>query len=333
MTTITPWAPTDPLGEALHLLRMRGVFYSRTEVGDPWALEMPRIPDSISFHVVTSGRCWLEVPGASPRELRAGDLALVPHGAGHVLANPSEHRPTARVDRLPQDYLSAHYSVLRYGGTGAVTRLVCGIVVFDDPAARALTSLLPDVLHIDAAAPSWVHETVRLMAAELTELRPGGEAVTTRLADILVIQAIRDWLEHDPVAGGGWLGALRDDRIGRALVAIHREPGRAWTLETLAREATMSRSSFAARFTELVGEPAMGYLTRWRMQVAHSRLETGTATVGQVAADLGYRSEAAFSRAFSRLTGRTPGAVRRSSRAEHVLDGATPAVDGAVGAE
>ena len=312
--TAPPWRTTDPLGEALHLLRMRGTFYSRTEASAPWALEMPAIADSVSFHVVTAGSCWLEVPDAQPVELRPGDLALVPHGRGHILASSPGVRPAARVDLLPQHYLGEHYSVLTYGGGGATSRLICGIVGFDEPAARALLKTLPPVLHVDAtigSGPTLVHDTVRLMASELADLRPGGETVTTRLADILVVQAIRTWLEHDPAARTGWLGALHDERIGRAITAIHRDPGDDWSLERLAREAAMSRSTFAARFTELVGQPAMTYLTHWRMSVAHTRLQEGTSTVSSIAASLGYRSDAAFTRAFTRTTGRTPSAVRR----------------------
>ncbi|WP_052668445.1 AraC family transcriptional regulator [Nitriliruptor alkaliphilus] len=317
MVTVTaPWTPTDPLGEALHLLRMQGVFYSRTDASEPWALEMPAIVDSLSFHVITAGSCWLEAPDGGTIELRTGDVALVPHGRGHVLASEPGLRPAGRVDLLPQHYLSDHYSVLTYGGGGRSSRLLCGIVAFREPAARALVAALPTAIRVDGTGPSAtaVHDTVRLMAGELGDLRPGGEAVTTRLADILVVQAIRSWLEHDPAARTGWLGALHDERIGRALAAIHRDPGADWSLDRLATEATMSRSSFAARFTELVGEPAMTYVTRWRMSVAHAQLQEG-ATVGAVASSLGYRSEAAFSRAFSRITGTTPGRVRRTPAA------------------
>jgi AraC-like DNA-binding protein len=314
--TAPPWTPNDPLGDALHALRLRGAFYCRTHVTAPWALEMPALDDCLSFHVLTEGACWLEVPGREPLELRSGDFALVPHGRGHVLASEPGLRPAGRVDHLPQRYVGDHYSVLTYGGGGTPANLVCGVVTFDAPAARSLIAALPAVLHVAAdhrPIPTWIGETVRLMAAELHEQRPGGEAVITRLADILVVQAVRSWLEQDPDARRGWLGALRDERIGPSLAAIHREPGRPWTVAALAREAGMSRSAFAERFAELVGEPVMAYVTRWRMQVAHERLAGGTDTVARVAASLGYRSEAAFTRAFARVTGTTPGAVRRAS--------------------
>jgi AraC-like DNA-binding protein len=157
-----------------------------------------------------------------------------------------------------------------------------------------------------------MQSTLRLMAVEAKELRPGGETVITRLADILVIQAIRSWIERDPAAQTGWLGALQDKQIGRAIALIHRDPARSWTLASLASEVAMSRSAFAARFTALVGEPAMHYLARWRMHVALNWLKEDGTALGELASRLGYQSEAAFSRAFKRFIGVSPGAVRRN---------------------
>jgi AraC-like DNA-binding protein len=145
-------------------------------------------------------------------------------------------------------------------------------------------------------------------------LRPGGEAVITRLADILVIQAIRSWIARDPAAQTGWLGALRDGQIGRAIALIHGDPTRLWTLASLASQVGMSRSVFAARFRELVGEPAMHYLTRWKMNAAMTWLKEEAEPLGALARRLGYESEAAFSRAFKRFMGVSPGAVRASRR-------------------
>ena len=153
------------------------------------------------------------------------------------------------------------------------------------------------------------------MAAEARTLRPGGETVITRLADVLVIQAIRSWLARDPAARTGWLGALQDEQIGRAITLIQRDPARPWTIASLAYEVAMSRSAFAARFSQLVGEPPMHYVTRWRMHLALTWLKEDRATLGELALRLGYQSEAAFSRAFKRCMGVPPGAVRRSPAA------------------
>ena len=309
-----PWAPVDPVGEALHRLRITGFFYCRTEADGAWAAEMPAFTDCVSFHVATAGEAWVEVDGQPPVHLRVGDLALVPHGRGHLLLSAPGTPSLGRVDELPQEYVTEHYSVLRHHGHGPRTELVCGVLGVDGPASRPLLDLLPPVVHVDRAAPgaaSWLDGTLTLMTDELRRARPGGEAVTTRLADILVIQAVRAWLDAQD-SRTGWLGALRDPQVGAAIAAVHRDPGRPWTVATLAHEAAMSRSSFAARFTQVVGEPAMRYVTRWRMHVAADRLAHGGATVREVAAELGYESEAAFSHAYTRTVGVRPGTTRRA---------------------
>ena len=317
MATMDPWAPADPLGEALHFLRMNGAFYCRSELTAPWGLTMPPMPGYMWFHVPVAGEFVLEPPGADATLVRPGQFALVPHGNGHRLASDVD-APAPGILDLEREAVSDRYELLRYGGGGAPTTLICGAVRFDHPAARNLVGILPAVIQVEAAGSpelEWMQATLRLMAAEARELRPGGEAVITRLADILVVQAVRSWLESDPAARSGWLGALQDKQIGRAIALIHREPARQWTVDALARELSMSRSAFAARFTELVGEPVMQYVARWRMQLAVGSLRDDGATVAEVAGRLGYRSEAAFARAFKRVVGVPPGAVRRRSAA------------------
>jgi AraC-like DNA-binding protein len=310
-----PWASVDPLGEALHFLRMSGTFYCRSEFTAPFGLELPPLADCLMFHVVTAGRCWLEVDGIEPELLQPGELALVPHGAGHRLVSD----PGTRADdlfELRREHVSERYEILRHGGGGASATMICGAVRFDHPAARQLVSLLPKMIRVeswDSPQADWIRSTLRFITAEAKALRPGGETMITRLADILVIQAIRAWIERDPAAQTGWLGALQDRQIGRAIMLVHRDPARAWSVAALANEVAMSRSAFAARFTELVGESPMQYVTRWRMHVAVESLREDGARLGEIASRLGYRSEAAFSRAFKRCIGSSPGAVRRSA--------------------
>lgn len=304
---------TDPVGEALHFLRMSGIFYCRSEFTAPWALDMPPMKRCLMLHLVTEGRCWLEVAGAPNRLLQTGDLALVPHGEGHRLTS-EPGLPGVPLFEAPREEVSDRYEILRLGGGGARATAICGLFQFDHPAAHHLMAVLPKVIAVESwNSPhhDWIQSTLRVMAAEARAMLPGGETVITRLADILVIQAIRSWIAQDPAAQTGWLGALQDKQVGRAITAIHRDPAQPWTLESLAGVAAMSRSAFAARFTQLVGESAMHYLTRWRMLVAVSLLQENDSPLVEIANRLGYDSEAAFSRAFKRHLGVSPGSVRR----------------------
>jgi AraC-like DNA-binding protein len=319
--------PPDPLGEVLHFLRMDGAFYCRSELSAPWGMTLHPMPGYLWFHVVITGGLLLEVDEGHPRWLRPGDVALVPHGNGHVLRS-EPGVPAPGIMELELEHPSDRYEVLHHGEGGAPTTLICGAVRLDHPLARNLVGILPQTICIEASGGSrttWMRGVFKLMAAEAGAFQPGGEAVVTRLADVLVIQAIRAWIETAPAARTGWLGALQDQQIGRALALIHRHPARAWTVASLARELALSRSAFAARFTELVDEPAMRYLTRWRMQIAQHALETEGATVAELAGRLGYRSEAAFARAFKRVIGVPPGAVRRGGEPRASAPVAVPA--------
>jgi AraC-like DNA-binding protein len=315
---------TDPLGAVLHHLRLEGTLYCRSELSAPWGVDVPDLPGCMTFQVVTSGRCWLEIEGHSPLQLEQGSLTLLPHGVAHRFVSEPGVRAVALLD-IPVEQVSERYEFMKFGGGGEITHVTYGVVELGHVSARRLIAQLPAVLHIDTwddDVATWLHSSLRFMSREAAQLRPGGETVMTRLADILVIQAIRSWLETSPEAQVGWLAALRDDHLGRALMAIHRAPERDWTVESLAAEAAMSRSSFAAKFTALVGEPPLRYLTDWRMQSARLRLQDTTETLPVVAAAVGYQSEAAFSRAFKREFGHAPGLIRSSKPRSRTLVGA-----------
>jgi AraC-like DNA-binding protein len=226
--------------------------------------------------------------------------------------------PASKLFEIHREQVSERYETLRLGAHGERSTMICGLFKFEDPAAQQLIALLPKVITVDAwASPlsDWIQSTLRMIAAEVQQMSPGGETVITRLADILVILAIRSWIIHSHSAQTGWLRALADRRIGRVISEIHRNPGKPWTLESLACEASMSRSAFAARFTELVGEPPMRYVTRWRMNSAQACLRERNVTVAELANSLGYESEAAFNRAFKRHIGISPGVAKRSRSA------------------
>ncbi|MEZ5979645.1 MAG: AraC family transcriptional regulator [Planctomycetota bacterium] len=313
-------APADPLGEALHLLRLTGSVYAHSTLTAPWGVDLPPFEGHMMFHVVTAGRCWLEIDGSEPVLLERGALALVPHGLGHRLVHARGGDAVPFFD-LPIERVTERYERLVHGGGGELCRLVCVVVRFEHAAAERLVDALPPVLvrpanswdAWDGGEDRWLADTLRFVAREAESLRPGGETVITRLADVLVIQMVRHWIETEADVDAGWLAALRDEQLGRAIAAMHREPGRDWTLESLARSAAMSRSAFAARFTQVVGEPAMRYLARWRLQLARAALRDTDDSLGLVGERFGYRSEAAFCRAFKREFGVSPGLDRRAA--------------------
>lgn len=318
MSDSTPQLPShisaDPLGETLHQLRLTGTLYCRAELTAPWGIEVPPLEGVMTFQVVTSGRCWLEVEGSEPYLLQRGSLTLIPHGTPHRVRSDLEARSTPLFE-IPVEKVSDRYEFLRYGGGGDFTQVMYGVMRFDHVAAQRLIELLPRVLHIDTwdeEIDVWLQSTLRLISREASALRPGGETVITRLADILVIQTIRAWLDSSPEAHKGWLAALRDEQIGGALTLIHRAPEKKWSVASLARAVGMSRSAFSARFTSLVGESAMRYLTIWRLQLAHAQLRETTEPLSIIADRFGYQSEAAFSRAFKRMFGLSPGRLRHT---------------------
>ena len=304
---------SDPLGDVLHMLRLTGTLYCRAELTAPWGLIMPELVDSMMFVVVTSGQGWLLMDGQEPMLVGQGSMVLLPHGQSYRLLSGPGADAVPLFD-LPVEKISERYEIMRHGGGGEVTRATSGVVQFDSIAAQRLVTLLPPILRVDAwdaEAGNWLQSTLSLIAREATAMRPGGETMMTRLADILVIQAIRTWLDVAPEANLGWLAALRDRQIGRTLALMHRRPEQDWAVADLASEAGMSRSAFSARFTELVGQPAAQYLTQWRLHLARAQLLETRESVAAVARRAGYQSEAAFGRAFKQFFGMPPGGIRK----------------------
>lgn len=296
------------------MLHLTGTLYCRATMSAPWGLIMPTLVESMMFIIVTAGQCWIRIDGELSH-LQQGSMVLMPHGTSYDILSAPEVVPEPLFD-VPVEKIGDRYEIMTHGGGGAITRVTAGVVQFDHAAAKRLVSLLPRVLRIDAwneDVGAWVQSTLAFIAREASALRPGGETVMTRLADILVIQAIRSWLDYAPEASHGWLAALRDPYLGRALALMHRHPARAFTVASLAGEARMSRSTFAARFSSQVGQSPMQYLAEWRLQLARGRLMEGREPVGLIASNCGYASEAAFCRAFKQLFGISPGALRKAA--------------------
>jgi AraC-like DNA-binding protein len=302
----------DPLADVLDLSRVRGALMANVRAHAPWGIALPQSTGA-SFHAVTSGTAWLRVDGGSPIQLMPGDLLLLPSGVAHRLA--SEPRGRCRpFDRSMKDELMTPGGDLDLGGHGAVTTFVCAGYDYDLDVTQPLMGLLPGVLHVpaDPVAGRSVAAIVDLLAAEMGLRNAGSRAAVARLIDLLLIAAIRRWAERQPDIGPrSWLVALRDPLIGPVLGLLHERPGEAWTLEKLAREVHVGRATLARRFNEEVGQPPLAYLSNWRMQIAAQRLKHTTDTVESIARDVGYTSEYAFNRAFSRHRGEPPGRYRR----------------------
>jgi AraC-like DNA-binding protein len=268
------------------------------------------------FHVVDEGSCWLSVDG-EPESivLAAGDLVVLPHGGGHQIAD-APGAPTTPLASLLSDGEPGACRRLRYGGGGARTTLICGAFTFQGDTGHPLLARLPAVPHLPRATDhaAWLEPLLRVLAAETAAPRPGSETVINRVVDIVFVQALRAWLDTAGDADAGWLGALRDPQIGSALQRLHEAPDESWTVASLAAEVGLSRSSLAARFAALVGEPPVAYLARWRLSLAARALEAENRSLAQIARRVGYASEVAFSRAFRRHFGVAPGTYRRQAR-------------------
>ncbi|MBT8433961.1 MAG: AraC family transcriptional regulator, partial [Gammaproteobacteria bacterium] len=259
---------TDPLGEVLQLLQLSGVLYCNAELTDPWGIEVPELTGVMNVEVVTSGHCWLEIEGEAPAYMPEGSLVLIPRGRRHKLrGNPGDK--TTWLEDIPIERVGDRFENMHFGGGGRLTRVTYYGVRFDPYLADRLIRLLPETLHLRTHMDddSWLHNTIRFIAQEARQRLPGSETMITRLADILVIQAIRTWIESVRDDDHGWIAALHDRQIGKAMSLMHRQPERDWRVDSLAREVGMSRSGFSARFTALVGESVLQYLTGLRMQL------------------------------------------------------------------
>ena len=304
-------ATLDVLSDVLHAVRVREGRFVRFALGSSWGIEVSP-GESAAFHIVLSGPCWLRVEQDAPIALSPGDVFLVPHGLGHWLKE-SPQAPGAPLMKILGAHDPSRGAIVRHGAGEAVTEMVCGAFRFEQGRQHPLRAVMPRVLHLSPRqeqAEAWLESTLGLLAREAAAQRPGNQTVSARLTELLLVQVLRAWLERLPEGQGGWLGALRDRQVGAALSAVHRDPGSTWTVSTLANLAGMGRSAFSARFSLLVGEPPMQYLSRWRLHVAASLLQRGQGSVANIAAHVGYQSESSFSKAFCKLFGAPPSKAR-----------------------
>jgi AraC-like DNA-binding protein len=298
----------DPLADVFTSMRVQSVVHGRLEATAPWALSFDA-PAQAKFGIVLRGSCWLTVAGeASPVPLTSGDCYLLPRGMEHELSDDP-----STPSRKFSDVVDRSHEVMEYGGGGTATTIIGGRFIFDVPSSAPLTSLLPSVIHIRATGEQalGLQMTVKLLAAELEAPGAGSQVIVSRLAETLFVQAIRAHVACSGCKTTGWLRAMTDPSIGAAMKAMHDQIADPWTVASLASAAGMSRSAFAARFKELVGEPPLEYLTRWRMYQAGRMLRGGSGKLLDVARMVGYDSDGAFNKAFKRILDVTPGDYRR----------------------
>jgi AraC-like DNA-binding protein len=331
----------DTLSDVLRTVRLRGAIFYYVNLLGEWVAEAPAsrtiadavLPGSehvIEYHMMVKGNGWAATDGVPPLRLSGGDIVVFPHGDAHILSSA----PGLRAPQDQSEWIFAtrnapkpiavtyHRGELLPLLPGAATPvdeasavIVCGFIGCDLRPYNPLIEALPRMLHLPAGGVGeWVAPMLHQAVSESRQSRPGSAAVLEHVSEMVFVDAARRYLESLPADASGWLAALRDRHVGKAIGLMHERPAEPWTIDELGRQVGLSRSALHERFVELVGQPPMQYLTNWRMQRGAALLRDGDATVATVALEVGYDSEAAFARAFKRMVGKPPAAWRRAQR-------------------
>lgn len=303
----------DVLSDILQSVHLGGGVYFRCEFSAPWGMEIKPTPVA-EFHIIVRGNCWLRMPGRSvPIALQGGDLVAFPHGDAHTLVDAPEGAALP-AEEIVQGQNLDHYGPVTHGGSGLPATVLCGYFQFDRDHPHPLVAVLPALIHIrgtDSYDFAWLQTAINFMIHETRTAKPGSEAVVNRLAEVLFVQMVRAHIAQTE-APPGMLAAIADKQIGAALQLAHQAPQQPWSLASLAQRIGMSRSAFAARFNQLVGQTPMQYLTFWRMRKARQLLSESRLGTAAIAEQVGYQSEAAFAKAFKKAVGVGPSAYRRN---------------------
>jgi AraC-like DNA-binding protein len=271
----------------------------------------------IIYHLLTEGQGFAGLEHGKRIPLVAGDIVIFPHGDSHTVSNGAQVEPVDQERELHRIF--AHgLKLARAGGGGEVTKLVCGYMSCDPQLSRVFLAGLPAVFKVnvrDGAAGRWLESSIRFSVEEADASRAGGEAVMAKLSEVLFVETLRRYISELPPEQTGWLAGARNPEVGKALALLHHHPARSWTIASLAQEVGLSRSVLAERFRHYMGEPPMSYLTGWRLQLGAQMLKSGSRSVAEIAAEVGYESEAAFNRAFKRSCRIPPARFRSESRA------------------
>jgi AraC-like DNA-binding protein len=316
----------DALSDVLKSVHLQGAVYLNGEFTAPWCIRgecgLQSVRDRLAgaehvafFHYLAEGACKFRlVDSTDVQHASAGDLILFPQEGKHLMGSDLQLAPMERDAQLePFPGADPEIFHMRHGGGGAATRFICGYLALSRSAFRPLLESLPPMLCVrmgDGPAAGMLRELFRAGVRESLAQGPGASSTLAKVADLLFVEAMRRYMEQLP-PGKGWFAAARDPQVGRALALLHASPSRAWTVDDLAREVALSRSALAERFTALVGEPPMQYLTRWRLALAAQTLRAGREPIARIAEKSGYESEAAFSRAFKREFGLPPASWRK----------------------
>lgn len=304
----------DVLSDVLSAIHLGGGVYFRCEMSAPWGMAMPR-SDVAEFHVIVRGNCWMRIAGQQdPIALQGGDVVAFLHGGAHGLIDTKDGEARPAEEILDGQSIE-NFGPVKHGGGGAPASILCGYFEFDRNSQHPLVASLPPFILLRGTGISefaWLQTALNFMIHETLAAKPGAEAVVSRLAGVLFVQMVRAYIEQSE-SPPAMLTAIADKQVGAALALMHKEPAQGWTLDTLARGAGMSRSALALRFRQLVGHTPMQYLTMWRMQLACKLLTESALSTAAVAERVGYRSEAAFAKAFKKAAGTGPGAFRREA--------------------
>jgi len=318
---------SDALSEVLRGVRLTGAIFLRAEFSEPWGFQAaaasgaaarftPGTEHLVPFHLVTEGGATVRVKGCKPLRVEPGEIVVLPHGEAHILENGAATELIDSSYLLPEILKGAVLSE-RGGGGGPVTRFICGYIGCERHAERLFLAGLPSAFKVNIrgdASGEWFESAIGHLVSESESTQPGSRALLAKLAEALFIETLRRRMAELPKDDTGWLAAARDPAVGAALAAMHREPARAWTVAELAKRAGVSRTVFAARFTEVLDQTPLAYLAHWRLQLGARRLESSDETVLGVAQAVGYESEAAFNRAFKREFGVPPARYRKGER-------------------
>ncbi len=333
----------DVLSDVLRTVRLTGSIFFTADLNDPWSITSPgsdiiikHLPYKAEcltlFHIITEGSCWFQPEKMKPFSLQKGSVIIFPHSCKHIMCSNRSIHPVPLLNLLSFEHIKG-LSDVQYGGDGMKTQFICGYLLCDQR-FNPMLGAIPEVIVlsyqdipvenswekplniIPFQKNSWLDTMLKQLINEVKGKSIGAGTIVTRLTELMYIEVLRRYMQGLPERSKGWLAALRDHEVGRALRLMHGQPANKWNVEQLAAEVGVSRSAFARRFTDLTGESPMRYLTGWRMQLAKKMLQQPDLSLSMVAEKIGYDSNIAFSKAFKRFNGIPPGNWREQKMAQ-----------------